>query len=241
MSFKIYKGATMVVEGVSPLTITGIAPNTNITAGEYQVVRVDHGVESAKADVPAFKTLPVVVTGVTIAPKTSTAVAGTASSSQLAATVAPANATNKAITYSITPATTGLTVSNTGLINWTAAVPAGTYTTTAKTTDGNKTDTNVLTLTAPVIAVTGVTVSPKTIDGEEGTAGSQQLTHTVAPAGATNKAVTYSVAPTTAGLSITNAGLLSWDDTVAVGTYTVTVKTTDQSKTDAAVLTMATP
>lgn len=240
-TFRVYKGATVVKEGDSPLTITGVAPNTAVASGDYQVTRVVDGNESTKVDIPAFTTLPIVVTGVTLAPKTASAVAGTASSSQVTATVAPANASNKAVTYSVAPATTGLTVSNAGLINWTAAVPAGTYTTTVTTTDGAKKDTHVLTLTAPVVVVTGVTVAPKTVSGEEGTAGSEQLTHTVAPAGAANKAVTYSIAPTTAGLSVTNAGLVTWDDTVPVGTYTVTVTTTDQAKVDTSVLTMTTP
>lgn len=149
MPFKIYKGDTVVAEGESPLTITGIAPNTDVVAGEYQAVRVEDGRESKKVDIPAFKTLPIAVTGVTLSPKTSNAEAGTAGNRQLTATVAPANATNKKVTYSIAPTTAGLSVNNTGLIAWTDAVPAGTYTTTVTTEDGKKTDTHVLTLSEP--------------------------------------------------------------------------------------------
>lgn len=86
-------------------------------------------------------------TGVTASPKTHSAEAGTAGSYTVAAAVAPTNANNKAVGYTITPATTGLTVSAAGKVDWTAAVPDGTYTTTVKTTDGGKTDTSVLTLT----------------------------------------------------------------------------------------------
>lgn len=93
---------------------------------------------------------PVVnVAGVTLSPKTSTGEAGTAGTRQLTATVAPSDATNKAVTYAIAPTTSGLSVSSSGLIEWTAAVAAGTYTTTVTTTDGSFTDNHVLTLTEP--------------------------------------------------------------------------------------------
>ena len=84
-----------------------------------------------------------------MSPKTSTAVAGTASNRQLSAAVAPSNATNTTVVYTIAPATAGLGVSNTGNITWTASVPAGTYTTTVTTNSGSKKDTHVLTLTEP--------------------------------------------------------------------------------------------
>lgn len=58
MPFKIYKGDAVVVEGESPLSITGLPPATSVAAGEYQVVRVDGGKESTKVDIPAFTTLP---------------------------------------------------------------------------------------------------------------------------------------------------------------------------------------
>jgi hypothetical protein len=149
MPFKIYKGDTAVAEGESPLTITGVAPNTDVAAGEYQATRIDGDRESDRVDIPAFKTLPIAVTGVTLSPKTSTAEAGTAGSRQLTATIEPTNATNKGVTYSISPTTTGLTVSNSGLIEWTEDVTAGQYTTTVTTDDGGKTDTHTLTLTEP--------------------------------------------------------------------------------------------
>lgn len=149
MPFKIYKGDTVVAEGESPLTITGIAPNTDVVAGEYQAVRVEDGRESKKVDIPAFKTLPIAVTGVTLSPKTSNAEAGTAGTRQLTAAVLPSNATNKSVSYAIAPTTSGLSVNASGLILWSEDVPAGTYTTTVTTVDGNKKDTHVLTLTEP--------------------------------------------------------------------------------------------
>lgn len=58
--FKIYKGESVVVEGESPLTITGIDPNTEVPKGEYQAVRVEDDKESDRVDIPAFTTLSVV-------------------------------------------------------------------------------------------------------------------------------------------------------------------------------------
>ncbi len=55
--FRIYQGDNMVVEGESPLTITGLEPETEVAEGEYQAVRVDGDKESDRLDIPAFTTL----------------------------------------------------------------------------------------------------------------------------------------------------------------------------------------
>lgn len=143
--FKIYKDDEMIIEGESPLTITGLEPNIDVSKGEYQVVRVEDDRESERVDVPAFKTLPIEVESVTLSPKTSTADAGTTDERQLSADVSPGNATTKNVTYSIDEQD-GLTVSNGGKIEWTDEVPAGKYTTTVTTDDGDYTDTHVLSL-----------------------------------------------------------------------------------------------
>lgn len=149
MPFKIYRGDEVVTEGESPLNITGLEPNTEIDAGEYQAVRVDGDNESDRVDIPAFTTLPIDVTGVSLSPKTSNAEAGTAGNRQLNATVSPSNATNKSVSYAISPDADGLAVSGSGNITWTESTPAGEYTTTVTTDDGEYTDTHVLTLTEP--------------------------------------------------------------------------------------------
>lgn len=230
MSYKIYKGAAMVVEGASPLAITGIAPNTTVASGEYKVSRVDGTNESAKVDIPTFKTLPISVTGVAFNPKTSNAVAGTASGANLTATVAPANATNKAVTYAIAPVTAGLSVNAAGRVEWTAAVAAGSYTTTVTTADGAKTDTHVLTLTAPIPA--SVTIAPKIATLEIG--GTQQLTPTVLPANAGVKTVSY--ASSAVGIATVSAGGLV--TAIAAGSAVITVTTTSGARTDTAAITV---
>lgn len=56
--FRIYKkDETKVAEGVSPLTITGVEPETSVAKGDYQATRVDGDMESTKVDIAAFTTL----------------------------------------------------------------------------------------------------------------------------------------------------------------------------------------
>ncbi|ELB36624.1 hypothetical protein ACMWAM_001915 [Enterococcus faecium] len=61
-TFKIYKKNgtefTKVAEGESPLSITGIAANTQVAKGDYQATRIVEDQESDKVDIPAFKVLP---------------------------------------------------------------------------------------------------------------------------------------------------------------------------------------
>lgn len=85
---------------------------------------------------------PVAVTGVTLVPAAVSVEEG--ATTQLTATVAPANATNAAVTYESSAAGTA-TVSNTGLVT---GVAAGEATITVTTTDGGFTDTTVVTVTA---------------------------------------------------------------------------------------------
>lgn len=84
---------------------------------------------------------PVAVTGVTLTPATVEVEEG--DTTQLTATVAPANATNKAVTYA-SSATGTATVNSSGLVT---GVAAGTATITVTTTDGAFTDTTEVTVT----------------------------------------------------------------------------------------------
>lgn len=63
----------------------------------------------------------------------------------------PEDASNKNVTFSISPQVEGLSVSDAGRIEWTVDTPAGQYTTTVVTEDGNFNDTHVLTLNEPEI------------------------------------------------------------------------------------------
>ncbi len=143
MSFKIYKGDDVVAEGASPLEIKGVGANKDVAKGTYQAVRVEDEKESDRVDIPAFKTLPITVTGVTVAPKTVELEVG--ETQQLSATVAPANATNKAVTYA-SKAQGIADVDDKGLIT---AKVAGDTEIVVSTVDGDKKDTCVVTVVEP--------------------------------------------------------------------------------------------
>jgi endo-1,4-beta-D-glucanase Y len=172
------------------------------------------------------------VTGVSMSP-TSTSVA-VGSTTQLTATVAPANATNKAVSWTSSN-TSVATVNTSGLVS---GVAAGTATITVTTSDGNKIATSVITVTSTTtnVAVTGVTMSPTSASVVAGS--TTQLSATVAPSNATNKAVTWT-SSNTAIATVNSSGLVTG---VAAGTATITVKTTDGNKiaTSAITVTAAT-
>lgn len=131
-TFRIYKDDEVIVEGVSPLAITGVAPNTEVSSGTYRATRLIEGKESAKVDIPAFKTLPINVTGVTLNKSSISLEVG--ASETLIASVAPENATDKGIVWT-TSNSTFATVTNGKVV----AVGQGLATITATTKDGAKT------------------------------------------------------------------------------------------------------
>ncbi len=154
------------------------------------------------------------VTGVTLSADTLSLKVG--DTDTLTATVAPATATNKAVTWTCSPA--GVVSVVDGAIT---ALSAGTATVTVTTTDGAKTATCTVTVTQPV---TGVALNTSSLTLKEDDTAT--LVATVAPGNATNKAVSWTVAP---------AGIVSVADgeitALAVGTATVTVTTADGAKT----------
>lgn len=147
-TYNIYQDDVKVSTGITapPKVITGL---TSGTAYKFEVTEDIDGVESPKS-VALNVTTTVAVTGVTMSPKNATGTTGTAGTKQFTGTVAPANATDKTVKYTITPATAGYSINaSTGKLDWTdVAVPA-VITVTATTTDGAKTDTGTLTTTAP--------------------------------------------------------------------------------------------
>jgi len=147
---KALKGGKVVAVGDDKsVTITGEPANTKIVKGAYKVAFDEtvgkslSAIASALVDVPEFTTLPILVTGVTL--DKATLSLDTGKIGQLTATVAPSNATNKAVTFSSSAAETA-TVDNTGKIT---AIKAGKANITVKTADGAKTAVCALTVTAP--------------------------------------------------------------------------------------------
>lgn len=168
------------------------------------------------------------VTGVTVTPATATLSAG--STQQLTPTIAPANATNKNVSYSSN--NTGVaTVNGSGFVT---AIGSGSATITVTTQDGAKTATSVITVNTSNVAVTSVSLNPTSVSLAVG--GTQQLTPTILPSNATNKSVSYA-SNNTGVATVNSAGLVT---AIANGTATITVTTVDGNKTSTASITVST-
>ena len=160
-------------------------------------------------------TTDVPVTGITLNQSSISLTVG--SSATLTATVAPDNATNKAVTWVTSNA--AATVAN-GVIT---AVAAGTATITVTTKDGNKTDSCTVTVTGGSVQGTAPTITTATLpNGTAGTAYNQTLAATG------DTPITWSVDNGTlpTGLSLAATGIISGTPATA-GTSTFTVKATN--------------
>jgi uncharacterized protein YjdB len=164
------------------------------------------------------------VTGITLSPASLTVSIG--SSTQLEATIAPANASNKNITW--TSNNTAIAVSATGMVT---ASSIGTAIITATTEDGGKTATTAITSTDQIF-VSSITVSPTTATIAMGN--QQQFTATISPANASNKNITW----TSSNTNVATVNLLGLVTSVAPGTCNITVTTQDGNKNAIAVITV---
>lgn len=150
---------------------------------------------------------------------------GVGEHAQLIASIAPAKATNKAVSW--TSSNGHVAVSSGGLVT---AVSEGSAVVTVTTLDGSFTDTCDVAVTAPV-AVTGVSLDRESATLPYGA--SLQLAATVLPAEASNKAVTWSSSGAAAGVS--SSGLVTAS---ALGQAVITVTTQDGSFTDTCAITV---
>ena len=170
----------------------------------------------------------VAVTGVTVAPAALTLEVG--QTGALTATVAPATATNKAVTWtSSAPAIA--TVDASGTVK---GIATGTATITVKTADGGKTATCAVTVkeaAAPAVKVTGITLNYSSIT-VNGDLERVQLIATVAPATATDQSLTWTSSDASVA-SVDGAGLVTIRKK---GKATVTAKANDGSGVSASCL-----
>ncbi|WP_426451216.1 Ig-like domain-containing protein (plasmid) [Staphylococcus xylosus] len=233
---KVYKGSEVVgqaergEDGKASVTINGLEANTDYPVGTYQVAFANEDKESEKVDVPAFKTKPINVTGVSLN-KTSTSLEVGATET-LSATVAPSTATDKTVTFASSDAEVA-TVDNTGKVT---AVKEGNADITVTTKDGSKTAKCTLTVTAKQIPVTGVTLDKSTLSLEEGATGN--LVATISPENASYKAVRFTSSDE-AIATVDNEGLVT---AVSAGTADITVESLmDGSKTAKCTLTVTEP
>ena len=134
----------------------------------------------------------------------------------LVATVKPAEATNKEVTWSTSDDKVA-TVDANGKVT---AVGAGPATITVTTKDGGFTATCKVTVTNAVVAVTGVSLDKNTLSLTEGETAT--LVATVAPENATNKKVTWS--SDDASVDVDQNGKVT---AKSAGSATITVETED--------------
>jgi len=203
---------------VSNGTVTGVAAGT---------ATIIVATQDANKTATCVVNVVVPVTGVSLNKRT-TSISVNGGTETLTATIAPANATNKNVTWSTSDASIG-TVSN-GTVT---GVAAGTATITATTQDGSKTDTCVVTVAK--IPVTSVSLSKTSATVSVG--GTDTLTATVAPANATDKDVTWFSSNDTIA-TVSSGGLVTG---VAAGTATIIVLTKDGGKTATCAVTVPVP
>lgn len=162
---------------------------------------------------------PVAVTGVTLNKNNTTIYTGRTET--LTATIQPADATNKAVTW--TSDNTGVATVNNGVVT---GVSVGSATITAKTADGGFTATCIVKVEeAPIVHPTGVSISKTSINLQVG--GSETLTATVTPADANNKNVTWSTSDATVAAVDKNGKVTG----IKAGNATITATTEDGNKT----------
>ena len=189
---------------------------TGVKAGEATItVTTEDGAKTATCKV-TVKAATIAVTGVTLNKTALTLNIG--ASETLTATVAPADATNKKVTWKSSDAAVASVDAN-GKVT---GVKAGEATITVTTEDGAKTATCKVTVTIPV---TGVTLNKTSITIAVGVI--EELTATITPANATNQKVTWKSSDLAVARVKSNGEVLG----VSVGEATITVTTEDGGKT----------
>jgi len=194
-------GSTGVVSWATPVAGTY---SVTVTAKDSMTGLTGQGVYTVTI---AQQAAPIVATA------SASGVAGSAFS--FATSVTAANP----VTYSLTGAPAGLTISATGVLGWTTPV-AGTYNVTvvAKDTKTGLSGQGVITLA--ISAPLPPSVGAATIQANPGVALSFAVSVT-AP-----NPVTYTLSGAPAGMTISTAGVVSWVSP-AIGTYNVTVTAKD--------------
>ena len=157
------------------------------------------------------------VSGITLSHTSATLVEG--ESLTLSATVTPADATDKTVTWSSSDETVA-TVDANGLVK---AIAPGTAVITAKA--GDKSATCTLTVEKKVIPVSGITLSHTSATLVEGE--SLTLSATVTPADATDKTVTWSSSDETVATVDANGKVVA----IAPGTAVITAQAGDFTAT----------
>ena len=147
----------------------------------------------------------------------------------LTATVEPANATNKAVTWSSD--NSGVATVSNGVV--TAVTPGTATITVTAQGDSTKSASCTVTVTAAAVPVTGVTLNKTSTSLYVGD--TETLTPTITPDNATNKNLTWSSDDTSVA-TVDARGLVT---AVSAGTATITVTTEDGAKTATCTVTVS--
>lgn len=191
-------------------TVTGVSDgNATVT------VTTNDGSYTATCSVVVSSTIA--VTGVAL--NKSTESLGIGDTTTLTATISPANATNKNVTWSANNQNVALTPN--GLSCEVEGATAGTSVVTVTTTDGSFTATCNITISAAPIPVTAIALDKSTSSLEEGE--TEQLSVTFTPSDATDKSLTWTSSDSTVA-TVSSTGLVT---AVGEGTATITATTTN--------------
>ncbi|MDD4778776.1 MAG: Ig-like domain-containing protein [Fermentimonas sp.] len=206
-----------------------ITPNTNFLAYTKYMVNVNSGgVTDLSDNAPSdyywsFTTggnaaSSVLVISVSL-DKTSTSITK-GNTETLIASINPANATNKALSWSSSNPSVA-TVNNSGVVS---AVSTGSATITVTTTDGGKTANCYVTVTEPVTAVTSVSLNKNNTTIVKGN--NETLIATIYPANATNRTISW-ISSNPSVATVNANGIVS---AVSTGMATITAISADGGK-----------
>ena len=184
-------------------------------------------------DLPTTTDVTVDVTGVTLNKNSSTIAVG--ETETLTATIAPANATNKNITWSIVSGNQYVSIVPNGLSCSITGVSDGQSVVRVTTQDGSFTSDCTITSTASTIDVTGVEITGL----DHMRYGSNlTLTANITPNNATNKNVTWTITSGSEYVALTPEGLNCLVDGIGVGSADITVTTQDGNYSDTMTITV---
>ncbi|GHV32320.1 hypothetical protein AGMMS4952_22480 [Spirochaetia bacterium] len=220
------KEVTWTTSDSTVATVSGGTVTAKATGTATITVSTTDGAKTANAAV----TVTQPVSGISLNPESLSLTVG--ATGTLTATVAPSNATNKAVTW--TTSNSAVATVSGGTVT---GVAAGTATITASTTDGGKTASTtvrVSELLPETVTVSGVTLNKLSLNLTVGA--SETLNAAIAPENATNKEVTWTTSDST--IATVTDGVVS---AVSAGTATITVSTTDGGKTASAKVTVPAP
>lgn len=147
------KAGEVVAEGYAPLEFSVTNHDKAYAKGDYKVAWFNHLGVSDYVDLQSFKTVGH-VESISITPTTLSAWFGKMTTLQLTVKTTPADAHNKDVVYTTSPANSGLSVQADGKVYVSDKLPIGEYKITATSVDGGKTAVSTLKVSDPIVTWT---------------------------------------------------------------------------------------